>query len=73
MRRFTMLVAGAFFGALVGSVAALLLAPASGSELRRQLRQSLDDFGGEIRDAYTARRTQLESELQALREPRHPA
>ncbi len=70
MRRFTMLVAGAFFGALVGSITALLLAPASGDELRRQLRQRLDDFGEEVRDAYAARRTQLESELESLRDPR---
>jgi gas vesicle protein len=67
MRRFTMVVAGAFFGALVGSVAALLLAPSSGEGLRRQMRQRLDDFSGEIREAYAARRTQLESELDALR------
>jgi len=72
MRRFGMLVAGAVFGALTGGIAALLLAPYSGEELRQQLRQRVDDFGGEVRDAYTARRTQLEAELESLRGRRPP-
>ncbi len=53
-------IAGAFIGALVGSVAALLLAPASGQELKNRARD-------EIERAYDDRRQQLEAELASMR------
>ncbi len=67
MRRFMSFVAGAFCGALVGSVLALIYAPASGEELRSQLRQRTDAFRDEVREAYAARVAQLEAELERLR------
>ena len=70
MRRFMTILAGAACGALVGAVVALLLAPFSGEQLRSQARQRVADFGDELREAYSARRAQLESELEALRAPR---
>jgi gas vesicle protein len=67
MRRFMNFVAGAFCGALVGSITAILLAPASGENLRQQIRQRSQSFRDEVRDAYQARVTQLEAELENLR------
>lgn len=67
MRRFTSFVTGALIGALVGSVTAILLAPASGDELLKQIRQRTESFRDEVRDAYKAQVTQLEAELENLR------
>jgi len=69
MRRFSNFIIGAVFGALIGSVTVILLAPASGEELRKQLMERAGAFRDEIQDAYTARYTQLETELEVLREP----
>lgn len=70
MRRFTNFVAGAFCGALVGSVLALLLAPSSGLELRQRAVDRIDTLRSEMDDAYRTRRAQLEAELESLRERR---
>lgn len=70
MRRFMAFLTGSMCGALVGAVAALLLAPYSGDELRQRTREKLDTFRDDVREAYDARREQLESELEALRGPR---
>ncbi len=70
MRRFMNFVAGAFVGALVGSVTAILLAPESGDDLRRQIRARAESFRAEVQDAYQARVSQLETELENLRAPR---
>lgn len=67
MRRFSSFVVGALCGALVGSVAALLLAPASGEELRGQAQERFKEFSDEVRQAYEERVAQLEEELEALR------
>ena len=68
MRRFSNFVAGAFLGALLGSVAALLLTPYSGNRLREQASHRLDGLREEMNTAYQARRAQLEAELEALSE-----
>jgi len=67
MRRFMNFIAGALCGALVGGVTALLLAPASGEELRARARTRAEEFRGEVREAYETRMAQLEAELDALR------
>lgn len=59
--------AGIFCGAVVGSVAALLLAPMSGRELQSQARERFDDLFDEAREAAEARRAQLEAQLAALK------
>lgn len=73
MRRMLMFLAGTFCGALVGAVAALLLAPASGEELRSRLRDRYQGLVEDVRQAYQSRRAQLEAELEALRSPRTSA
>ena len=70
MRRFTNFLTGVIFGALVGAVTALLLAPSSGEELRSRARERFDDLTDDVREAYNARVAQLEPELEALRSPR---
>jgi gas vesicle protein len=70
MRRFTNFLTGVIFGALVGAVTALLLAPSSGEELRSRARERFDDLTDDVREAYNARVAQLEAELEVLRSPR---
>jgi gas vesicle protein len=67
MRRFMTFIAGAFCGALVGAVTALLLAPYAGEELRARTRDRVETFRDEVREAYATRVAQLEAELATLR------
>jgi gas vesicle protein len=67
MRRLSNFLAGAFCGALVGAVTALLLAPYSGDELRSRARERARTFRDEVQEAYSARVAQLEGELDSLR------
>ena len=67
MRRFTTFLAGTLCGALVGAVTALLLAPYAGEELRMRVRERIDTFRDEVREAYATRTAQLEAELASLR------
>ena len=69
MRRFSNFIMGAFLGALVGAVAALLLAPASGADLQTRAREKLASLRDEVQDAYASRKSQLEAELESLRQP----
>ena len=73
MRRFTSFVTGVIFGALVGAVTALLLAPTSGEDLRSRARERIDDLSDDVREAYNARVAQLEAELEKLRATRTKA
>lgn len=68
MRRFTSFVVGAMCGALVGSAVALLLAPASGEDLRVRVQETVTSFGDDVRAAYEERMGELERELSILRE-----
>ena len=45
------LLAGIGLGALVGAMAALLLAPNSGAETRTQIRETADDVLGKLRES----------------------
>jgi gas vesicle protein len=45
------LLAGIGLGALVGAMAALLLAPQSGADTRTQIRETADDVLGKLRDS----------------------
>jgi gas vesicle protein len=62
--------AGAMCGALVGAVAALLLAPSSGQQLQTDVRGQFDHVVADARAAAGAKRTQLEAQLAALKTPR---
>jgi gas vesicle protein len=70
MRKLSSFLFGAFLGSAVGVLMAILLAPASGEDLRQRVR----DFGNktveEIRQAAQRRREELEAELAKLRQPR---
>lgn len=68
MRRFMTFLTGAFCGAFVGAVTALLLAPSSGDEFRTRIQQRRDEFREEIQQAYEIRKAQLEDELNMMRE-----
>jgi gas vesicle protein len=70
MRRLLSFFAGAIMGGLVGATVAVLLAPASGEDLRTQLRERSIRLQDEIRSAANDRRAELERELTALRSPR---
>jgi gas vesicle protein len=67
MQRFGNFVVGIVTGALVGSIAALLLAPMSGEELRTQAAERADAVRLDVLEAYEARVAQLEAELDRLR------
>jgi gas vesicle protein len=67
MRRFMTFLMGAFFGALVGAVTALMLAPTSGDEFRARVQERSEGLYDEIRAAYETRMAQLEGELSHLR------
>jgi gas vesicle protein len=69
MRKFFGFVFGGLVGAAIGAGVALLFAPESGEELRREIRDRADTVAGEIKDAANTRRAQLQDRLQALRQP----
>ncbi|MFN3742032.1 MAG: YtxH domain-containing protein [Anaerolineales bacterium] len=70
MRKIFAFLIGVLLGGLVGSTIALLLAPASGEQLRAQLRQRAQSVVTEVRQAAQQRRIELEQRLQELRAPR---
>jgi gas vesicle protein len=69
MRRIIGFIAGAMCGAIVGAVAVLLLAPASGVELRQRVRARVGELVAEGRRAAEERRAELEAQLAALKRP----
>lgn len=73
MRNMIAFFTGAALGSLVGSILALLFAPASGSELRSKTQARYQEIRSEIINASAARRAELEQQLQALRSPRKSA
>jgi gas vesicle protein len=54
------LLAGIGVGVLLGTVAALLLAPQSGSETRTRIRDTADDALGRLRDSMEQLRAKVE-------------
>jgi len=69
MNRLIGFLVGAVLGGLVGATAAVLLTPASGKDLREQLRERVLTLQDEVRSAAVARRTELEKQLATLRSP----
>jgi gas vesicle protein len=69
MRRFFGFLLGAAGGALVGATLAILLAPASGQDLRNEMRSRFKKFGDELQEAAQQRRGELERQLEAMRHP----
>jgi gas vesicle protein len=62
-------VLGAASGALIGASIAILIAPESGEDLRSGLRNRWDRLRAELEDAAGERRTELERQLSAMRNP----
>lgn len=69
MRKFSAFLTGVILGGLVGSVLALLLTPAPGKTLRQQMVEYFENLASEMRRAAAERRSELESELQKMRQP----
>ena len=67
MRRTFSFLAGIMAGAVVGGVAALLLAPYSGLELQGQMRARAQGLIEEGKRAAAARRAELEAQLEAFK------
>ena len=67
MNKLFSFMAGAMCGALVGGVTALLLAPASGNDLREQAVERWETAKEEAQRARTQTRQQLESEFERMK------
>jgi len=61
---------GALIGGLVGATVAILLTPASGEELRSQMKMRADHVRTDVMEAAAERRAELEHRLAALRAPK---
>ncbi|MBM3151548.1 MAG: YtxH domain-containing protein [Chloroflexi bacterium] len=70
MRRTFSFFIGIVVGGLVGATMALLFAPESGQELRGQIGERARSFAGEIRQAASSKRIELQQRLDTLRTPR---
>lgn len=67
MQKYGNLLFGALIGGLVGSSLALLFAPASGEETRREIDQYFKNLQTEVTRAAEEKRAELEAELEKLR------
>jgi len=72
MRRTLSFIYGSIIGGMIGAILALLMAPASGNELRMQVQERVLFIQGELKSAAASRRIELERQLAALRAPRKP-
>lgn len=72
MRRVLSFLSGAFIGALLGAVFALLFAPSSGEALRFQIQERLITIQEEVNQAAAERRAELEEQLATMRTPQKP-
>ncbi len=67
MKRAFSMIIGFLTGALVGSAAAILLAPSSGKQLRSDITGYTDQMRREMELAAQTRRVELEEQLARLR------
>ena len=67
MKRIRCFLFGLSTGSLLGAILGILLAPASGQEMRDQLRDRAEHIQLEVRQAAETRRAELERELEQLR------
>lgn len=70
MNRYVGFIVGALLGGLVGATLALLLAPASGEEVRFQIRDRAITLQDEVKKAASDKRTELEQQLATMRAPK---
>ena len=72
MNRALNFLSGIVTGALVGATVAILMAPASGEDLRAQMRARAERIQAEVQQAAAQRRAEMERQLAALRSPQTP-
>jgi hypothetical protein len=70
MQRIYIFLGGALLGWLIGFGIAVLLAPASGEELREQMQARAKQVELEVKNAAASRRAELEQQLAELRTPK---
>jgi hypothetical protein len=70
MNKVVSFLSGLITGALLGAAVAILLAPASGQDLRDQMTNRARQIEIEVKQAAAARRAELEQQLDALRTPK---
>jgi len=63
-------VSGLLLGALVGAALVMLLAPRSGGDTRRLIRERVESIRAEGRQAAEERRLELQAQFEALKQPR---
>ena len=66
MNKMLSFVAGAFCGAIVGATAALLLAPASGEDLRSEMVNRWDEALAEAKQAMEETRLELQTQFDQM-------
>lgn len=69
MRHTKSLLSGLLTGGLVGAALAILMAPASGEELRQRMRSQAERIQADVSQAAANRRAELERQLEELRSP----
>jgi len=72
MKKFFSFFFGAFFGGMVGVTVALLFAPMKGEDLRQRLNEYIVEVKGEVSEATSQKRIELEEELSQLRKEAPP-
>jgi gas vesicle protein len=70
MHRIYNFIGGALLGGLIGAGIAMLLAPASGEELRDQMQARAKQVELEVKNAAASRRAEMEQQLAELRTPK---
>jgi len=65
MSKFSKFIMGAFWGAAIGSVIAVLYTPKSGEELRKELQEKSDLILTEVQKAAAQRQQELEEEIRS--------
>jgi gas vesicle protein len=68
----TKFLSGTLIGGLLGAAVAILIAPASGDELRALMKARVEQVQEDVEYAAAERRAELEEELAALRAGRKP-
>ena len=70
MRKVFRILAGLLVGGALAACLVLLFAPQSGAETRRRIQEWIEDILAEGRQASEARRLELTSHFDALKQPR---